>query len=103
MSGVEAALDEAYYCLFDSRSDPPPETVDGRTALEGVRSSASALRGATCTARNRRILARGRDDVFVVYEKVIALGDKSAHAVVLEAWMRRGSGWRLVREVVEHL
>jgi hypothetical protein len=99
---LEAFLAPGYHGSF-AASAGEATAFDAAEALAGVRASVEALRGAEQTIASRVVGERPDGSACVFYAKTIVLAERRVGAFVVESWVRDGaSGWRLLRESVEH-
>ncbi|WAH37225.1 hypothetical protein [Alicyclobacillus dauci] len=93
----------SYRVELYTRNEGQPEIDDHDVAIQGMRSSVQALRGASKRAVHRHIGMRNDEEAVVFYEQVIEREITLARLFVTEAWSFMDGKWQIVRETVEHL
>ncbi|MHB1956635.1 hypothetical protein [Alicyclobacillus sp. ALC3] len=99
---IEHFYSEAYFVTFLGKPGTKPN-IEGRvTAVDGMRQSVAALRGAVKRFDGRIVRVRNAQSVVVFYELIIERdGAALAHMFTVEDWRLFAHGWQIEREMVE--
>ena len=93
-----------YYVTFFNGHVERPEFYDRPEALQGIKESIVALKGAKKRFEHRVIRQRDESRFVVFYEMIIEKdGQEITRFFTIEDWEERNGQWLLKREITEHI
>lgn len=99
---LEPFYAQDYFVTFLGEPGAKPNIENRASAMDGMRQSVAALRGAVKRFGGRIVRVRNASNVVVFYELIIERdGVALAHMFTIEDWRLFAHGWQIEREMVE--